>query len=63
MDILLYGDEPIQQPSLTVPHPGIYERNFVLIPLLELNPTLIIQGKPIEDLPASQDWSGLKRLS
>lgn len=62
VDILLYGDEPIQLPSLTVPHPGIYERNFVLIPLLELNPTLIIQGKPIHDLPASQDWSGLKRL-
>lgn len=36
LDILLYGDEIIDLPELTVPHPGLYERNFVLYPLAEL---------------------------
>ena len=62
VDVLLYGNEQIVLPTLTVPHVGMRERNFVLIPLLELNPDLIIQDMPINELPASQDWSGLKRL-
>lgn len=36
LDLLLYGDEVINTPELTVPHPGLYERNFVLYPLAEL---------------------------
>ncbi len=36
LDLLLYGDEIIDLPELTVPHPGLYERNFVLYPLAEL---------------------------
>jgi len=36
LDLLLYGDETIDLPQLTVPHPGLYERNFVLYPLAEL---------------------------
>jgi 2-amino-4-hydroxy-6-hydroxymethyldihydropteridine diphosphokinase len=36
LDLLLYGDETIELPELTVPHPGLYERNFVLYPLAEL---------------------------
>jgi 2-amino-4-hydroxy-6-hydroxymethyldihydropteridine diphosphokinase len=40
LDILLYGDEIVSTDSLTVPHPAITERLFVLIPLLELNPDL-----------------------
>lgn len=63
VDMLLYGNEQIVLPALTVPHVGMRERNFVLIPLSELNPDLIIQGIPMNELAASQDWSGLKRLS
>ena len=48
---------------LEVPHPGITQRNFVLIPLYELNPTVEVNGVPIADLEQSQDWSGLTRLS
>lgn len=42
LDILLYGDEQIDTPTLTVPHPGIRLREFVLYPMYELSPTLII---------------------
>lgn len=38
IDVLLYGDEIISEPSLTVPHPGMHERRFVLEPLVEIAP-------------------------
>jgi len=63
VDVLLYGDEQVNSPTLTLPHPGITQRNFVLIPLAELNPTVKINGIAIADLEQSQDWSGLSRLS
>ena len=63
VDILLYGDAQISEPQLTVPHAGLPERNFVLIPLRELAPELIIVSKPITDYPLSNDWTGLKLLS
>jgi 2-amino-4-hydroxy-6-hydroxymethyldihydropteridine diphosphokinase len=37
LDLLLYGDEQIEEPGLTVPHPRLHERSFVLEPLAELN--------------------------
>lgn len=40
IDILLYNQEIIQTPELTIPHPFVTERLFVLIPLLELDPDL-----------------------
>jgi 2-amino-4-hydroxy-6-hydroxymethyldihydropteridine diphosphokinase len=39
-DIVLYGNEIIESPALTVPHPHLRERAFALIPLLEVDPTL-----------------------
>lgn len=62
VDILLYGDKTIDLPQLTVPHLGVLERNFVLIPLAELNPKLSINGTSIKDIPLSLDWTGLKKL-
>lgn len=63
VDILLYGDTQMMDPKLTIPHAGLPERNFVLIPLLELAPNLAIAGKPIDEYPKSTDWTDLKRLS
>ena len=63
VDILLYGDAQVIDPKLTIPHAGLCERNFVLIPLRELAPNVTIAGKPIEDYPQSCDWTGLKLLS
>lgn len=62
VDVLLYDDAEINEPHLIIPHGGLMERNFVLIPLLELNPDLIVHDKRLSDLPVSQDWTGLEKL-
>lgn len=51
LDILLYDDRKIEIPGLTVPHTGLYERNFVLYPLAEIAPDL--------DIPGAGQLSGL----
>jgi 2-amino-4-hydroxy-6-hydroxymethyldihydropteridine diphosphokinase len=45
LDLLLYGDAVIDEPGLTVPHPRLAERLFVLEPLLALDPGLFVPGK------------------
>ena len=45
LDLLLYGDEAIEGPGLTVPHPRLHERRFVLEPLAELAPGLAVPGR------------------
>ena len=42
LDLLLYGDERIDEPGLTVPHPRLHERAFALEPLRELDPALVV---------------------
>ena len=44
LDLLVYGDVTLETERLTVPHPGIAGRNFVLLPLLEIAPALRIPG-------------------
>ena len=51
LDLLLYADELIDEPGLTVPHPRLAERRFVLEPLHELAPGLVLpDGTAIRDL-------------
>jgi 2-amino-4-hydroxy-6-hydroxymethyldihydropteridine diphosphokinase len=45
LDLVLYGDAEIDEPGLTVPHPRLHEREFVLGPLAELAPGLEVPGK------------------
>ena len=45
LDLLLYGDETIDEPGLAVPHPRLHERRFVLEPLAELAPGLVVSGR------------------
>jgi 2-amino-4-hydroxy-6-hydroxymethyldihydropteridine diphosphokinase len=45
LDLLLYGDERIDTPTLTVPHPRMHQRAFVLAPLLEIAPDVAIPGQ------------------
>ena len=45
LDLLLYGNEQIEAPVLTVPHPRAHERAFVLKPLLELDPAIRLVGR------------------
>jgi len=44
LDLLLYGDEVIEEDDLRVPHPEMHRRAFVLVPLVELDPTLVHPG-------------------
>ncbi|HEY2927150.1 2-amino-4-hydroxy-6-hydroxymethyldihydropteridine diphosphokinase [Piscinibacter sp.] len=45
LDLLLYGDECIATPTLTVPHPRMHERAFVLKPLADVAPAAVIPGR------------------
>ncbi|WP_180124060.1 2-amino-4-hydroxy-6-hydroxymethyldihydropteridine diphosphokinase [Acinetobacter sp. YH12097] len=51
LDLLIYGEQHIQNERLTVPHVGVLERDFVLKPLLDLDENLHIKGQPLKDLP------------
>jgi len=53
LDLLLYGDEIVDEPGLRVPHPRLAERRFVLEPLAELDPGLVVPGLgPVQGLLA-----------
>jgi 2-amino-4-hydroxy-6-hydroxymethyldihydropteridine diphosphokinase len=45
VDVLLVGDETSVDPEILVPHPRLYERSFVLVPLHELAPSLVSQAE------------------
>ena len=63
LDLLLYGDRIIDAPNLSVPHPGISERNFVLFPLSDIAPQLSIPGQgKVATLAAGMDSSPLQRI-
>jgi len=44
LDLLVFGSEVVEEDGLTLPHPGIAERNFVLLPLCEIAPNLPVPG-------------------
>ena len=53
LDLLLYGDERVDEPGLHVPHPRLHERRFALEPLHELDPALVVPGRgPVATLLA-----------
>jgi 2-amino-4-hydroxy-6-hydroxymethyldihydropteridine diphosphokinase len=53
LDLLLFGDEVVNEPGLRVPHPRLHERRFVLEPLAELDPGLVVPGRgPVQTLLA-----------
>jgi 2-amino-4-hydroxy-6-hydroxymethyldihydropteridine diphosphokinase len=53
LDLLVFGDEEVDEPGLHVPHPHLHERRFVLEPLAELDPHLVIPGRgTVSDLLA-----------
>jgi len=62
LDLLLYGDAVIDTPTLTVPHPRMHERAFVLAPLLEIAPDVVIpgRGRGVDHLPGVADQAIVK---
>jgi 2-amino-4-hydroxy-6-hydroxymethyldihydropteridine diphosphokinase len=64
LDLLVHGDARISQPDLAVPHPGIAERAFVLVPLAEVAPDLVVPGVGrVRDLLGRVDSTDLERLA
>lgn len=62
MDILLYGELIIDEEGLQVPHPRMMQRAFVLAPLVEIAPTLNVQGLSIKEALDTADKSGIIKL-
>ncbi|MGR8940736.1 MAG: 2-amino-4-hydroxy-6-hydroxymethyldihydropteridine diphosphokinase [Gammaproteobacteria bacterium] len=63
LDLLLHGEECIETAELTVPHPGLSQRAFVLYPLFEIAPELVVPGLGrLADLVENCPRDGLKRI-
>jgi len=63
LDLLLYGDQIIAEERLTVPHPYLTQRSFVLYPLADITPTLHLpDGTALADLLGRCPADGLLRL-
>jgi 2-amino-4-hydroxy-6-hydroxymethyldihydropteridine diphosphokinase len=62
IDILAYDDLILDDPRLTLPHPRLTERAFVLVPLAEIAPEEAIGGVSVMDALATVDASGIERL-
>ncbi len=62
LDLLLHGDTALKTPRLTLPHPAMLGRAFVLAPLADIAPGLVVAGRTISQHLALLDQSGIRRL-
>ena len=62
IDILAYDDLVLNDRDLTLPHPRLFERAFVLVPLAEIAPDRLIAGVRVRDALARVDASGIEKL-
>jgi 2-amino-4-hydroxy-6-hydroxymethyldihydropteridine diphosphokinase len=62
VDLLAYGDAKLAEPDLTLPHPRLFERAFVLVPLAEIVPDRLIAGRRLRDAAAQVDGAGIQKL-
>ena len=61
LDVLLYGEQQINEHGLTVPHPRMHERAFVLVPLAEIAPDCVIPGRgAVRELLRRVDQRGVR---
>lgn len=65
IDILFFDNMVLDTPALTIPHPRLHERAFVLVPLADLAPDLIhpVLGKSVSDLLAACDKTGIEKYA
>lgn len=63
IDILAYGALRLDEPGLTVPHPRLAERAFVLVPLAEIAPELEIDARPVAEMLAKISTAGIERVA
>jgi 2-amino-4-hydroxy-6-hydroxymethyldihydropteridine diphosphokinase len=62
LDILAYDDVSLQKPELTLPHPRLFERAFVLVPLAEIVPDRLIGGRSVRAALAQLSTEGIEQL-
>jgi 2-amino-4-hydroxy-6-hydroxymethyldihydropteridine diphosphokinase len=62
IDILSYDNTALNEPDLTLPHPRMFERGFVLMPLAEIAPDAVIGGRLVMDALQAADITGIVRL-
>ncbi|HEV8644787.1 MAG TPA: 2-amino-4-hydroxy-6-hydroxymethyldihydropteridine diphosphokinase [Burkholderiales bacterium] len=63
LDLLLYGEEVLEEEGLTLPHPRLHERAFVLAPFAEIAPKAMVPGRGrVRDLLARVDCKGVSRI-
>jgi 2-amino-4-hydroxy-6-hydroxymethyldihydropteridine diphosphokinase len=62
IDLLAYDDVRLDEPDLVLPHPQLFERAFVLVPLAEIAPDRRIAGVGVADALARVDATGIERL-
>ena len=62
LDLIAYDDVAIDKPELTLPHPRLFERAFVLVPLAEIAPDRLIRGRTVKDALAGLPIEGIERL-
>jgi 2-amino-4-hydroxy-6-hydroxymethyldihydropteridine diphosphokinase len=62
IDILAYDDVTLDGADLTLPHPRLFERTFVLVPLAEIAPERVIAGRRVREALAGLDTTGISRL-
>ena len=63
LDLIAYDDVSMQTPELTLPHPRLFERAFVLVPLAEIAPERVIAGRRISSALARLCTDGIERLA
>ncbi len=64
LDLLVYSNQKLDEPELTIPHVGIGERNFVLLPLGEIAPDLVIPGLGrVACIPVNVDEPSISRIA
>jgi 2-amino-4-hydroxy-6-hydroxymethyldihydropteridine diphosphokinase len=63
IDILAYDDVELHDAALMLPHPHLFGRAFVLVPLAEIAPNLVIAGTQVRDALFRVDTSGIERLA
>lgn len=63
VDVLLYDEEVIQHERLILPHPYMLERDFVMIPLAEVNSNLVVNHQKVSDVAKRFDLNLIKKVS
>ena len=63
IDILLYGSIDIDEPFLHIPHPRLTERAFALMPLIDVMPDAVVDGRTAKDWLTRADSTGMHRIA